>query len=475
MKGWEYGSKIIGTDVASQMGQAYILMVNETISDLEYAINTRGSSNLSIPVLQGFLFENWAAETFNVDAIAAGSKDRAFVPELNTRNSVDIHLTTGADYSAKSYKDGSSSAKEQARLDYVTGSPRYEGMGRLVPEDQLDDAIKEAHRQYLRNSQTRPDVATSYKETEGALTDRISNNKGIESKPVSRQELNEIAEERKTESFKAAKHGITTDSAINLKYLFKQATNAGITSAAISVAIRIAPELISIIGYLVKEGEIDKDKIAKLGKDAVSSAGTGFIRGAVSSALYIQCAKGAFGEAFKNISPMALGVAVSLVLDTIWNGIKVAQGKMTALEMGDAFAKSVAITAGYTAGAKIGGMIGQAIGLGAPIIGYIVGSLVGAGACVAYNWSKKKLISVCIDTGFTCFGLVKQDYSIPPEVLKQLGIPFAELNETTLSTSKLDTISLDTTHLDTIRLDIVEFIILRRGLIGVNTVGYVME
>lgn len=41
---------------------------------------------------------------------------------------------------------------------------------------------------------------------------------------------------------------------------------------------------------------------------------------------------------------------------------------------------------------------------------------------VVYNIGKKKLISFCVDTGFTCFGLVEPDYQIPEEVLNSMGI-----------------------------------------------------
>jgi hypothetical protein len=38
--------------------------------------------------------------------------------------------------------------------------------------------------------------------------------------------------------------------------------------------------------------------------------------------------------------------------------------------------------------------------------------LIGTSFCVIYNIGKKKLISFCVDTGFTCFGLVEQNYEL---------------------------------------------------------------
>lgn len=472
-KGWEAAAKIYGTGAAVMMTGDYIDKVNEAITAFEEAINSRGSANQTIPTLRGFMLEEWAAGTFNIDAVASASKDWAEVPKVNTRNSVDIQLKSGMAYSSKAWNTGKDSGIEQAGLDQVTGKQRYEGMGRLVPEDQLDDAIKEVHKRYLKNIETRPEVSKANRDTESLLTDRLSNKEGVESKPVSREELDQIARERKTESFKASEHGVTTDSSITLEYMLKEAGKAGLVSACITVAIRIAPELISIIGYLIKHGELEKSSLKNLGKDALNPAVTGFLRGSITSILYAECAKGTFGKALIGIDPSLLGVVVSLVIETGWNSIKVARGRITPLEMGDTFARSAVTGVGYLVGAKIGGAIGQAIGFAAPFFGFIVGSIMGAGASIAYNWTKKKVMSLCIDTGFTCFGLVEQDYSIPPEVMRRLGIPFAELEDTILSIAELETAELKTASLDYAELDKIELYTPRRGLIGVNKVGYI--
>lgn len=472
-KGWEAASRIYGTGAAAAMTGDYVFKVNEAISAFEKTINSSGSAKQLLPTLRGFIFEDWAAGTFNIDAVASRSKDWADVPKVNTLNSVDINLRSGMEYSAKAWKSGESSGLEQAGYDPITGKQRYEGMGRLVPEDQLEAASKEVHKRYLKNMETRPKVSEVYRETEALLTDRISNKEGVESKSISKSELDQIAKERRTSSFKASEHGVTADSSITVEYMLKEAGKAGLTAAVISAAIRTAPELVSIFGCLIRHEELEEGRVAKLGKDALSSTGTGFIRGSVTSILYTECAKGTFGEAFVKINPSLLGVIVSLVIETGWNSIQVARGKMTPLEMGDAFARSAVTSVGYLVGAKIGAAIGQAIGFAVPFFGFIVGSIMGAGASIAYSWTKKKVMSLCIDTGFTCFGLVEQDYSIPPEVMRRLGIPFAELEEAILSTAELETAELETASLDYAELDKIEFYMPRRGLIGVNKVGYI--
>ena len=88
---------------------------------------------------------------------------------------------------------------------------------------------------------------------------------------------------------------------------------------------------------------------------------------------------------------------------------------MTPQQMGEIFTDSVVISGGYMLGAQIGGAIVQVIGFEMPVVGYILGSLIGTAFCAVYKIGKKIFLSICVDTGFTCFGLVDQDYSMPVE------------------------------------------------------------
>lgn len=169
-----------------------------------------------------------------------------------------------------------------------------------------------------------------------------------------------------------------------------------------------------------------------------------------------------------------VGSIVAVVLETVKNSIKVAAGMMTAREMGAAFTDSVIVSAGYVAGAKIGGIIGQALEFELPVIGYMIGSLVGCTFAAVYNIGKNKLISFCVDTGFTCFGLVEQNYELPEEVLAQMGvetitIPRTEVPRTAVETTAVPTINVTRTEHETIG-----FVLVRRGVIGVNKIGYVV-
>lgn len=196
-QGWEFATGIMGADIAAHMEQEYVSAVEAAIKHLEENINNHQYRNLGIGQLQGYMLEEWGAGTFNVDAVAAGSADRASVLHSTLKDSVDIQLNSGDAYSAKSYVTAEKTAKAQAKFSSESGHASYHDQGRLVPSDQLSDAKATAHREALRNQPIRSDVSDAYAETETRLTDTIKNDEGVSSKSASRKELEGIARESK--------------------------------------------------------------------------------------------------------------------------------------------------------------------------------------------------------------------------------------------------------------------------------------
>lgn len=474
-QGWEFATGIMDADIAARMGHEYVSAVEMAINQLEESINDHQYRNLGIGQLQGYMLEEWGAGTFNVDAAAADSADRASVLHSTLKDSVDIQLNSGESYSAKSYITAEKTAKAQARLRSEAGQASYHNQGRLVPSDQLSDAKAAAHREVLRNMQARSDVSDAYAETESRLTDTIKNDEGVSSKGATRKELEDIARESKERKFKAADHGVTTDSAIKSEYVLKQAIKAGYTTAAITAAFQLAPEIYKAIDFLIKHGEIDIQQIKKIGAKGISASAEGFLRGSISSSILIMCENGVFGEAFKGIDPTILGTVAALVMQTVKNSILVAAGKMSTQQMGAAFADAVVISGGYWIGANIGGMIGQAFGFELPVVGYLLGSLIGTSFCVIYNIGKKKLISFCIDTGFTCFGLVEQNYELPADVLHDLGVETIPVPRASIERVNIPRTQTSITNICKPEYETIDITVLRRGVIGVNKIGYVLS
>ena len=474
-QGWEFATGIMGADIATHMGHEYVSAVEAAIKQLEDNINNHPYRNIKIGQLQGYMLEEWGAGTFNVDAVAADSADRASVLHSNLKDSVDIQLDSGEAYSAKSYATAAKTAREQARFSTESGRASYHDQGRLVPSDQLSDAKMAAHREALRNQPIRSDISEAYSETESRLTDTVKNDKGVRSKSITRKELEDIAHESQEKRFKAENHGVTADSAISTEYMLKQALKAGYTTAAITVVFQLAPEIFKAIDFLIKHGEIDVQQIKRIGSKGISTGAEGFLRGSISSSLLIMCEKGALGEAFKGINPSVLGTVVALVMQTVKNSILVAAGKMSTQQMGTAFADTVVISGGYLLGAHIGGVIGGALGFQVPVVGYLLGSLIGTSFCVIYNIGKKKLISFCVDTGFTCFGLVEQDYELPEEVLHELGVETIPIPRTQVERIDFPRTQTSTVNISKAEHETIDLTVLRRGIIGVNKIGYVIN
>ena len=474
-QGWEFATGVMGADIAAHVGREYVSAVENAIKQLEDNINNHRYRNLGIKQLQGYMFEEWGAGTFNVDAVAAGSADCASVLHSTLKDSVDIQLDSGETYSAKSYATAEKTAKAQGRFNSESGCASYHNQGRFVPSDQLSDAKATAHREALKNQLTRSEVSDAYAETESRLTDTIKNEEGISSKSVTRKELEDIARKSKDQKFNAEDHGIIVDSAIKTEYLLKQALKAGYTTAAITVAFQLAPEIYKAIDFLIKHGKIDIQQIKRMGTKGISAGAEGFLRGSISSSLLIMCEKGVIGEVFKGINPTVLGTVVALVMQTVKNSILVAAGKMSTQQMGTVFVDTVVVSGGYLLGAHIGGIIGQVLGFELPVVGYLLGSLIGTSLCVIYNIGKKKLISFCVDTGFTCFGLVEQNYELPDNVLHELGVETIPIPRTQIERINIPRVQTSITGINKSEYETIDITMLRRGVIGVNKIGYVLS
>ena len=276
-------------------------------------------------------------------------------------------------------------------------------------------------------------------------------------------------------SFVGRKQALPRQIAQSNESITVKSLQAGYSTLLISATTQLVPELFIAFDYVAKNGEVDIEHIMSLGEKGISSGAKGFLRGSISSSLKIACEEGSFGEAFKHIDPMSLGVLVALIIDTVKNSILVAAGKMTPRQMGTAFTNMLLVSGGFVLGQKLGGIIGQAFGAELPVLGYLLGSLIGSSFSVFFELGKKNLISLCVDTGFTCFGLVEQDYSLPEYVIDKLGIETIEINHTDIERIEIPHISVEKVQFEHIEpnYETIGFVNVGRGIIGVNRVGYV--
>jgi len=143
-------AQLVANVLSTKFVKNYIDTVNITIDNanktLVESVTTKAGTINQNPNLDGFIFEEHHAGTFNIDA-AVKQKSyyaEALKPELGEtygKNSVDLVIKDDAGkyvkkYSAKAYKNANETAK--SFYDKITGY-KYRFQSKLVPTDQTGD------------------------------------------------------------------------------------------------------------------------------------------------------------------------------------------------------------------------------------------------------------------------------------------------------------------------------------------------
>ena len=300
---------------------------------------------------------------------------------------------------------------------------------------------------------------------------KIEDGEGVESIPLSTNDAKKIAELSKeglvTEE-ELKKLGISTENIVKFEYILKESFKAGLTALQITLVLKLAPEIYKAINYLINNGEIDINQFKKLGIESLKSGSEAFLRGTIAATITGACKAGLWGESLKSINPTIIGTLTVFTLDIIKNSFKVAQGKMSRQELVNEMTKEMFILS-----CSLGvGILSQTF-INIPVFSFIIGNFVGSilGAFV-YDKVYNIALSFCIDTGFTMFGLVEQDYRIPDHILKEIGIKTFDFKTFETKTFELKSFKFKTFEPKTFELKSFKTTILRRGVIGVSKIGY---
>ena len=500
-KGWEFFAKLLGSEYSAKVGSDYVSDVNKAIDALNSRLNAKEYRTGDPKTVKGYMAEEYQAGLYNVRAVAAGKPYRAIRLASQKKNSVDIaivdirklsraeledtklnydSIVRKADkkYQIKIYNNTRKSVDQLSAIDKTTGKARYENDIPMMAADQNKALNRGKNKKYIlkKCNASDPEIASAYRHTNKTRTDHIEFGK-ISADGKTKAQYESMAKKAQKQKNDVRKDGITARSEIKAQYVFENAIKAGVSAAVITAIMQTAPEIFKAVDYLVQNGEVDIDQVKTIGEKAISSSAEGFLHGSIACALQILCAKGAFGVALKEVNPSTLGALTAIVLDTVKNGLLVAAGKMSARQMGNEFVDSAVVSMGYIAGLKagkiIGGAIGQAIGFEAPFIGYLIGSLIGCSIAAAYNIGKKKLISFCVDSGFACFGLVEQDYVLPEEALKKMGIDYAPITCVSTTRASVTRVAVTQAPITRASINTIDMFVIKRGIIGVNRVGYI--
>lgn len=502
--GWEYFQKTFGGAGAFEGGM-YVDKVCDAIKKLESDVSKMvyAHQNLGVDKLKGFMAEVWHGDTYNINAAVKNSKNSAKVLESTDFASVDIKVSDDGNYSLKYYKNGKDSAFEQAKTywqrynedmatrrrngnseisfkDYLKQrnineseinkfDSIYNGQMRLIPKDQLEAAKEFLERKIAKESAARPELVESYRETLKNLTDRIESSDGTESIPLTKDDAEKIARLAKEEGFDPSEFGISTENLIGFDEIMQQAVQSGLTAAVISCILKIAPEIYKSIDMLIKDGKISRAQFEKLGFAALSGSFQGFIRGSISAGLTVSFKAGLFGSTLKSIDPTIIGSLTVVAMNTIENSYKLATGKITKGEFAHDVSKDIFVT---TCALSLGGII-QGLTPELPVLGYMLGTFIGSlGSSFLYDTGYSAFMSLCCDTGFTCFGLVEQDYKIPEDILKRAGFKlfdFTKFKTKQLEFNKFNNSKFEFKKFEynTIRIDF-----LKRDVIEIAKIGY---
>ena len=407
--GWNYvSSNTIGALSGNEAGQ-YVDEVSKTIRSLTEGLNSFSGTKQGVGQLKGFVAEHYTAGTFNIRSALEDSKNRAYVVGSNKFASVDVSTNFGKNYSLKFYATGKESAQQQAKnvlhayAEYRSSSKSqnplsfedyikergysleytellksvYYGQGRIIPADQLEKASEFLKREIAKESTkegvNRAAVLQNYKETLQNLSDRIKDNNGIASIPLTKEEAETIAALCKEGKFRPEDFGLDIADLVTSEYIFKQALKAGITAAGFSALLKSIPDICKAIDSLVSNGKIDSKQLKKIGIDAITGLGEGFLKGSIASSLTICCKTGKFGPFMKIADANVIGIITVLAFDTLKNSVLVLGGKMTPKEMQEKFNEETFITTNSI----MYGMSAQAL-IPVPGLGFLVGTILGS-------------------------------------------------------------------------------------------------
>ena len=497
-EGYNFFENSAGNFSGMLAGEEYVSNVTQAIRQLSDDLNGQFSgTNAGIDQLKGNVAEFWQAGTHNINATVKGSYISAEAFIKNDFASVDVGTSDGGQYGLKYYKDAAATMKQQAKTaretfheyqakggtqtfdDYMQGrgvsdpdAAIYAIQFRIVPKEQLEN-IKALLRQKIETEKAiRPDQVQRYENTLKMIDDRIRDSDGVESIPLDTEnakELARIVKESGVTEDQLEKMGLSTEELIGFGDIMRQAFKAGLTAAAISMVLKVAPEILKAIKLLIQNGYIDGGDFKRMGFAALEGASEGFVRGTVAAALTAAFQSGVMGAALKSIDPTIIGAVTVVAMNAMKNAFGVATGRMTKGELANALVHDMFVTTcSIAAGITVQSLIEI------PVLGFMLGSFIGSvvGSFV-YNVGYNAFLSFCVDTGFTMFGLVDQNYELSDEVLKEIGIEVFEYMRFTFEDFTFDEFNPKLFSIEEFMPEEFSISVLRRGVIGVSQVGYV--
>ena len=344
----------------------YVDTINTAIGNANKAtiesITTKAGTINQNPNLDGFIFEEYHAGTFNVDATVKQKPyyAEALKPELGEtygKNSIDIVIEDSGKYvkkySAKAYKNANETAK--SFYDKITGY-KYKFQSKLVPTDQTKEIVNSVDKIKFDN---------------------------VESKGITKTEIKNIQSELQSGNKKADILNFKKDvNTISIsKQIGKQAMVNGTMGLGIGMVANIGANIITGKG-------LEAEEVIEAGIKTGASMG---MATAVAGGIRVAVEKKVIPTVFSRVlTNNTIGAIAAVSMDIIGTAFKLGSGEISlgkavkdiGKSVGAAYGAIVASGWGYAGGMAIAGMIGLGtIGAVGTILG--VGVAIVAGAVCA--------------------------------------------------------------------------------------------
>ena len=365
-------AQLVANVLSTKSVNNYVDTVNTAIDNanktLVESVTTKAGTINQNPNLDGFIFEEHHAGTFNIDA-AVKQKSyyaEALKPELGEtygKNSVDLVIKDDAGkyvkkYSAKAYKNANETAK--SFYDKITGY-KYKGQSKLVPTDQTNEIANSADKTKYNN---------------------------VESKGISKAEIKDIQNDLQSGNKKADIFNFKKD--VNTISISKQIGKQAMVNGTMGVGLGMAAN----IGVnLITGKEVEAEEVIEVGIKTGASMG---MATAVAGGIRVAVEKKVIPTVFSRmLTNNTIGAIAAASMDIIGTAFKLGSGEISlgqavkdvGKSVGAAYGAIVASGWGYAGGMAIAGMIGLGtIGAVGTILG--VGVAVVAGAVCAVVGSK---------------------------------------------------------------------------------------
>ena len=350
--------QLVANVLSAKSVNNYVDTVNNAIDSanktLMESITTKIGNINQNPNLDGFIFEEHHAGTFNIDATVKQKPyhAEALKPELGEtygKNSIDLVIEdTGKyvkKYSAKAYKNANETAK--SFYDKMTGY-KYKFQSKLVPTEQTSE------------------IANS--------VDKIKYN-NVESKGITKAEIKDIQNDLQSGNKKVDIFNFKKD--VNTISISKQIGKQAMVNGTIGLAIGMAAN----IGTKIIQGkEVEVEEVIETGIKTGESVG---LSTAVAGGIKVAVEK----EIIPAMSNSTIGAIAASSIDIIGTACKLGSGEISLGEaikevgtsISSAYSAIVSSSFGYTATIAVAGMVGLGtMGTVGTVIGTGVALVAGA-------------------------------------------------------------------------------------------------